>query len=217
MIRVAIVDDHELMRTGLAMTFDAVPDVEVVGFAEDGRRALALAVETRPDVMLVDVQMPVVDGLSATASITALEDPPRVIILTTFENDDYVFEALRSGASGFLLKRTEPERLIDAVRLVAEGSALLSPSVTKSLIEKFVSIDRAADADGALAGNVGELTERETEILVAMAQGLSNAEIAAELFIAESTVKTHVKRVLMKLGARDRAQAVVAAYQSGLV
>ena len=213
-IRIAIADDHELMRSGLALLFESVPDIEVVGLASNGEEALAIAERLQPDVILMDVQMPVLDGISATAAITKLDAGPRVLILTTFENDAYVFDALHSGASGFLLKRTEPDSLLDAVRVVAEGSALLSPSVTQSLIEEFVSTGRRGRS---VHSGIESLTRRETEILVALAQGLSNAEIADELVIAESTVKTHIKRVLMKLGARDRVQAVIAAYEAGLV
>ena len=213
-IRAMVVDDQALVRTGFRMILDAEPDIDVVGEAEDGQAALELAERARPDVILMDIRMPKLDGVEATARITAQPDPPRVLILTTFDLDEYVFAALRAGASGFLLKDTPPEALADAVRTVAGGDALLAPSVTKRVIEEFAA---AAPATPAPTEGLDQLTEREHEVLVHMARGLSNAEIAAALYLGETTVKTHVGRVLMKLHLRDRVQAVVLAYESGLV
>ena len=212
MIRVALVDDDILIREGLRMIIDRADDLQVVATAGDGEEALRMAREHRPDVMLMDVRMPVLDGIEATRRITESETSPRVIILTTFELDEYVFEALRAGASGFLLKRTEPEQLVAAVRVVAGGEALLSPSVTRRLIAEFTRRPQ-------MGSNVrlAELTEREREVLHLIARGLSNQELADQLFIADNSVKTHVKRIFTKLGARDRAQAIVIAYESGLM
>ena len=212
MIRVALVDDDALIREGLRMIIEQAGDLEVVATAGNGEEAVQLAGEHRPDVMLMDVRMPVLDGIEATRRITITDDAPRVIILTTFELDEYVFEALRAGASGFLLKRTEPEHLVGAIRVVAAGEALLSPSVTRRLIEEFTKRPQAGSAE-RLAG----LTDREQEVLLLIARGLSNQELSEELFIADNTVKTHVKRIFTKLGARDRAQAIVIAYESGLM
>lgn len=214
MIRVALVDDDALVRGGIRMILESTDDVVVVGEAADGREGVRLVRAERPDVALVDVRMPVLDGIEATAQLTAEVPGTRVLIVTTFEHDEYVFDALRAGASGFLLKRTAPEELIAAVRVVAAGDALLSPSVTRRLIEAFARPAPRAAADVAA---VGALTEREQEVLVALASGESNAELARRLFISEETVRTHVKRVLHKLGLRDRAQVVVYAYESGLV
>ena len=213
MIRVLVVDDDHLMRTGLAMIIEQTSDISVVGEAENGREAVLAVRRERPDIVLMDVRMPVVDGIEATREIVSLPDPPRVLILTTFELDEYVFNALEAGASGFLLKRTPPEQLIEGIRTVAAGDALLSPSVTRRLIAEFAKRPVEREIDPRLA----ELTQREREVLVAMASGMSNTELAEELFISENTVKTHVRRVLTKLGARDRVSAVVMAYQGGLM
>ena len=212
MIRVVLVDDDALIREGLRMIIDQAGDIEVVATAGNGEEALVVAAEHRPDVILMDVRMPVLDGIEATRQITNVEGAPRVIILTTFELDEYVFEALRAGASGFLLKRTEPEQLVGAIRVVAGGEALLSPSVTRRLIEEFTRRPQTGSGE-----RLTMLTDREREVLVLIARGLSNQELAEQLFIADNTVKTHVKRIFTKLGARDRAQAIVIAYESGLV
>ena len=211
-IRVLIADDQALMRTGFRMILDAKDDVEVVGEAIDGEDAIRRFQQLSPDVVVMDVRMPTMDGIEATRRLSALDRPARVLILTTFDLDEYVYDALRAGASGFLLKDRPPEELVAAVRVIASGEALLAPSVTRRLIEEF-----AKRAPAVKPTELDELTEREREVLVLMAKGLSNAEIARVLFVAESTVKTHVGRVLHKLGLRDRAQAVVLAYESGLV
>lgn len=211
-IKVLLVDDDALIREGLRMIIDQAGDLEVVATAGNGEEALRVAAEHRPDVILMDVRMPVLDGIEATRRITSAEGAPRVIILTTFELDEYVFEALRAGASGFLLKRTEPEELVGAIRVVAGGEALLSPSITRRLIEEFTRRPQTGSGE-----RLAMLTDREREVLVLIARGLSNQELAEQLFIADNTVKTHVKRILTKLGARDRAQAIVMAYESGLV
>jgi DNA-binding NarL/FixJ family response regulator len=211
-IRVLIADDQALMRTGFRMILDAQDDVEVVGEAIDGADAIRQFQQLSPDVVVMDVRMPAMDGIEATRRLTALDRPARVLILTTFDLDEYVYEALRAGASGFLLKDRPPEELAAAVRVVASGEALLAPSVTRRLIEEF-----ARRAPAVKPTELEGLTEREREVLVLMAKGLSNAEIARALFVAETTVKTHVGRVLHKLRLRDRAQAVVLAYESGLV
>lgn len=212
MIRVALVDDDALIREGLRMILDQAGDIEVAATGSDGRQAVRIAREIRPDLMLIDIRMPNLDGIEATKQITAEPDAPRIIILTTFELDEYVFQALRAGASGFLLKRTEPERLIDAIRVVAQGEALLSPSVTRRLIDEFSKQPASVSPE-----RLSDLTEREREVLICIARGLSNQELAQRLVIADNTVKTHVKRILTKLGARDRAQAIVMAYESGLM
>lgn len=216
MIRVVVVDDDALVRGGMRMILQSTDDLTVVGEAADGREGVAVIRAQAPDVVLMDVRMPVLDGIEATAQVTAELPGTRVVIVTTFEHDEYVFDALRAGASGFLLKRTTPEDLIAAVRVVAAGEALLSPSVTRRLIAEFA---RPATAPRPVAdvASAGALTEREREVLVALAAGWSNAELAQRLFISEETVRTHVKRVLHKLGLRDRAQVVVYAYESGLV
>jgi DNA-binding NarL/FixJ family response regulator len=215
MIRVLVADDQELVRTGIRRIVEAEPDLEVVGEAGDGAEASKLAAELRPDVVLMDIRMPGVDGLEATRTITADPDltDVRIVILTTFDHDEYVFEAIRVGAAGFLVKDTEPVDLIRAVRTVAAGDGLLSPRATRRLVEEYAS--RAKPAD--LAPELDQLTEREREVMSHAAAGLSNAEIAAVLVISPTTVKTHISRAMIKLGARDRAQLVVFAYESGLV
>jgi DNA-binding NarL/FixJ family response regulator len=210
-IRVVLADDQPLVRTGLRMILGGEDDLEVVGEAADGEAAVRVCAEVRPDVALMDVRMPVMDGIDATREITATGDT-RVLILTTFDLDDVVYDALRAGASGFLLKDAPEERLTTAIRVVADGGSLFAPSVTRRLIEEFAR--RAAPVERP---RIETLTERETEVLVHVARGLSNAEIARALFVSENTVKTHVARLLMKLGLRDRVQAVVLAYESGLV
>jgi DNA-binding NarL/FixJ family response regulator len=216
-IRVLVVDDQALVRQGFAVILEAEPDLTVVGEAGDGAAAVAEAVAARPDVVLMDVRMPGVDGITATAEICA-RTPARVLMLTTYDLDEHVYDALRAGASGFLLKSMRGRELVDAVRIVAAGEALLAPTVTRRLIADVVrrlpASPRPAPAGtGRLAG----LSPRETDTLRALARGLSNAEIAAELYVSEHTVKTHVSNLLAKLGLRDRVQAVVLAYESGLV
>jgi DNA-binding NarL/FixJ family response regulator len=214
MIRVLIADDQGMVRSGFTILLGAQPDIHVVGEAVDGREAVARAVELRPDVVLMDVRMPVMDGLAATRVITAGEDPPKVLVLTTFDLDDYVYEALRAGASGFLLKDASAAELSEAVRVVARGDALIAPAITRRLIAEFARMGAPRGPDGRRAD---ALTEREGEVLGLVARGMSNAEIAAQLVVAEQTVKTHVGRILTKLGLRDRTQAVVWAYETGLV
>ena len=210
-IRVLIADDQALVRTGFRMIVDAEDDLQVVGEAADGVEAVELAHQTSPDVVLMDIRMPRLDGVAATRQLPGT----KILILTTFDLDEYVIEALRAGASGFLLKDTPPEDLVEAIRVVAAGDALLAPSVTRRLLDRFASVLPATDS--APPPGVGDLTDRELDVLRLMARGLSNAEIASELYVGETTVKTHVGRVLMKLGVRDRVQAVVLAYDSGLV
>ena len=213
-IRVGVVDDQALVRTGFVMILEVEPDIEVVFDAANGRAAVELVRRHRPDVVLMDIRMPELDGIEATRLITTGQpDGPRILMLTTFDLDEYVYDAIRAGASGFLLKDTPPDDLVAAVRVLAAGDALLAPSVTRRLIEQFA----AGSTVPVPAPGLDDLTERETEVLKLMARGLSNAEIAARLFVGETTVKTHVSRVLMKLDVRDRVQAVVIAYDSGLV
>jgi DNA-binding NarL/FixJ family response regulator len=213
-VRVLLADDQALVRGGYSMILDAEEDMEVVGEAGDGREAVAQARRLAPDVVVMDIQMPELDGVAATREIAAGDDPPRVLVVTTFDVDDYVYEALRAGASGFLLKNAPPEELVRAIRVVAGGDALLSPSVTRRVVSEFA---RRGPAAGPPAAGLGELTSREREVFTLVARGLSNAEIADELVVSRGTVKTHVARILMKLELRDRVQAVVMAYESGLV
>jgi DNA-binding NarL/FixJ family response regulator len=213
MIRVAIADDQALVRTGFRVILDAEPDLEVVGEGGDGHEIVDLVRARRPDVVLMDVRMPNLDGIEATRRLTVLPQPPRVLMLTTFDLDEYVYEALRAGASGFLLKDAGADELLHAVRVVAAGEALLSPSITRRLIADYARRPPASERPTALA----ELTPRELEVLRLLARGLSNAEIAGELVLGDATVKTHVARVFQKLDLHDRAQAVVLAYETGLV
>jgi DNA-binding NarL/FixJ family response regulator len=215
MIRVVLVDDQAMVRTGFRMILETEPDITVVGEAGDGRDAIDVVHRSRPDVVLMDVRMPHMDGIEATARIVATEPSASILMLTTFDLDDYVYAALRAGASGFLLKDAPPEQLVQAVRVIAAGEALLAPSVTRLLIDE---VSRRPPVDPAVvAPGLAELTERELEVLLLMARGRSNAEIAQQLYLGEATVKTHVGRVLTKLELRDRVQAVVIAYESGLV
>ena len=216
MIRVALVDDQELVRTGFRMVLEAQPDMIVVGEAADGVAAVALAAASpQPDVMVMDVRMPGLDGVRATQQICAAGDRPRVLMLTTFDLDEYAYAALKAGASGFLLKDVPPEELLFGIRAVHSGDAVVAPSTTRRLIDRFAPLFPAGD--GPAPPDLACLTSREREVLMHVAQGLSNAEIAARLFVSEATVKTHVGRVLAKLGLRDRVQAVVLAYETGLV
>jgi DNA-binding NarL/FixJ family response regulator len=215
-IRVLIVDDQELVRTGFRLFLETQPDVDVVGEASDGAEAVEIVCELRPDVVLMDIRMPRVDGVEATARIAdaGIDPPPRVIVLTTFDLDEYVFGALRAGAAGFLLKDASRERLVEAIRVVHAGDALLSPSVTRRLVADFAA--RALPVEPRTA-DFEELTPREREVLLLVARGLSNGEIAERLVVTEATVKSHVGGILLKLGLRDRVQAVVFAYESGIV
>lgn len=210
-IRVLVVDDQTMVRAGFRLLLADEPDIEVVAEASNGRDAVAQAARFRPDVILMDIRMPEMDGLEATRRILATDTDARVLVLTTFDLDDYVFEALRAGASGFVLKDEPPEQLLGAVRTIAAGEALLSPSVTRRVIRRFATVRRQAPPAA-----VADLTPRELEVLRLITRGLSNAEIGAELFISDTTVKTHVTRLLQKLDLRDRAQAIVLAYQTGL-
>jgi DNA-binding NarL/FixJ family response regulator len=216
-IRVLIADDQALVRAGFRMILDAEDDLEIVGEASDGVQAVDLALELRPDVVLMDIRMPEMDGIEATRRVASVdaETPIRVLMLTTFDLNEYVYEALRAGASGFLLKDVPPEQLAAGIRVVAQGEALLAPSITKRLIEEFATAQPAEPPEPPKSFD--ELTARELEVFKLIARGMSNAEIAAELVVSETTVKTHVARLLMKLGLRDRVQAVVLAYESGLV
>ncbi|MFZ4153722.1 response regulator [Streptomyces pseudogriseolus] len=215
MIRVLIADDQQMVRQGFTVLLNTQPDIEVVGQAVNGLEAVEQVGELAPDVVLMDIRMPELGGIEATARITAATPQVRVLVLTTFDLDEYVYEALRAGASGFLLKDASAEQLAEAVRVVAAGDALLAPGVTRRLITEFSRLDPRPRTP--LRRKVGDLTERETEVLSLIAQGLSNAEIAVRLVVAEQTVKTHVGRILVKLGLRDRTQAAVFAYESGLV
>jgi DNA-binding NarL/FixJ family response regulator len=216
MIRLLIADDQVMVREGFSALLDAQPDFEVVGSAGDGAAAVTLARRLKPDIVLMDVRMPGMDGLEATRRLNepwpGWAEPPRILVLTTFDLDDYVYEALRAGASGFLLKDAPADDLVRAVRVVASGDALLAPSVTRRLVEEFARRPRRQPSS-----SLRQLTQRETDVLRLVARGLSNAEIAEQLFLAEQTVKSHVSRLFAKLGLRDRAQAVVLAYESGLV
>ncbi len=215
MIRIVIADDHELMRSGLRSMLDAESDMEVVGEAEDGAEAVDQVVRLHPDVAIMDIRMPRLDGIEATRRLMAQGDAaPRVLVLTTFDLDEYVYEALRAGAGGFMLKDAPPGKLAEAVRTVAAGEALLAPAVTKRLVERFV---QRPPSDVARTERFDELTERELEVLKLVTKGMSNAEIGEQLYLSEATVKTHITRILSKLGVRDRVQAVVLAYESGLV
>ena len=213
-VRVLICDDQALVRGGFRAILDARPEIDVVGEAENGAQAVALAERRHPDVILMDIRMPVLDGIEATRKLVADGSQARVIVLTTFDLDEYVHAAIRAGASGFLLKDVTPAKLVEAIGIVAQGDALLAPSVTRRLLERFAATlpvgDQSSDA-------LAELTAREIEVLRLLAGGLSNAEIAAELVVTEATVKTHISSVLRKLGLRDRVQAVIVAYQTGLV
>jgi DNA-binding NarL/FixJ family response regulator len=215
-VRIVVADDHDVVRSGFAAMLGTQPDFEVVGTAADGAAAVKVCGSVRPDVVLMDVRMPGMDGIEATRRLTAAAAyAPKVLILTTFDLDEYVFDALRAGASGFLLKDVTAERLFDAVRVVAAGEALLAPGITRRLIREFTRLRPARAADPA--PGLAALTPRETEVLKLVAEGLSNPEIAGRLVVTEETVKTHVSRMLSKLGLRDRTQAVVTAYESGLV
>jgi DNA-binding NarL/FixJ family response regulator len=213
-IRVLIADDQTLVRAGFRMVVDARDDLSVVGEAADGAEAVALAAELHPDVVLMDVRMPLMDGIEATRRITALDGAAHILILTTFDLDQYVYEALRAGAAGFLLKDAPPEELAAAIRAVAAGDSLLAPSVTRRLIERFVAAPAPPSADPAV---LTDLSAREAEVLRLVARGLSNQQIADELVVSTATVKSHVARLLMKLGLHDRTQAVVLAYETGFV
>jgi DNA-binding NarL/FixJ family response regulator len=214
-IRVLLADDHELMRDGLRGMLNAQDDMEVVGEARDGAEAVDEAIRLHPDVVIMDIRMPRLDGIEATRRLTAQgTNAPRVLVLTTFDLDDYVYEALRVGAGGFMLKDAPPRQLAEAVRTVAAGDALLAPAITKRLIERYVS---RPPAGAVRRERFAELTERELEVLTLLTRGLSNVEIGDQLFLSEATVKTHVTRVLSKLGVRDRVQAVVLAYETGLI
>jgi DNA-binding NarL/FixJ family response regulator len=213
-IRVLICDDQPLVRAGFRTILGSKSDIDVVGEAENGAEAVALAERRRPDVILMDIRMPVLDGVEATRRLVAAGTRARILVLTTFDLDEYVHAAIRAGASGFLLKDVTPAKLLEAIRIVAGGDALLAPSVTRRLLERFATtLPPGEDSSDALA----ELTSRETEVLRLLAGGMSNAEIASELVVSEATVKTHISSVLRKLGLRDRVQAVIVAYESGLV
>jgi DNA-binding NarL/FixJ family response regulator len=213
-IRAVIADDQMMVREGFSVLLNAQRDIEVVGEAVDGQEAVEKVTALQPDVVLMDIRMPVLNGIEATRQIVRDELPTRVLVLTTFDLDEYVYEALRAGASGFLLKDSSARELTDAVRIVASGDALLAPSITKRLIGEF---SRLGAPRGPSRARLDDLTERETEVLALVAQGLSNAEIAAHLVVAEQTVKTHIGRILVKLRLRDRTQAAVFAYEAGLV
>jgi DNA-binding NarL/FixJ family response regulator len=216
-IRVLIVDDQMMVREGFSVLLGAMPDIEVVGEAVNGRDAVDRVRELSPDVVLMDIRMPELNGIEATREIVAADGGAKVLVLTTFDLDEYVYQALRAGASGFLLKDASARQLADGVRVVASGEALLAPTVTKRLITEFSKLSEAPRIMSSAQAAYGDLTERETEVLVLIAQGLSNAEIAERLVVAESTIKTHVSRILVKLGLRDRTQAAVFAYEARLV
>ncbi|MFG2790053.1 response regulator [Streptomyces sp. NPDC048419] len=217
-IRVLIADDQMMVREGFSVLLNAMPDIEVAGEAVNGREAVDRVRELSPDVVLMDIRMPELNGIEATREIVAADSTSKVLVLTTFDLDEYVYQALRAGASGFLLKDASARQLADGVRVVAAGEALLAPTVTKRLITEFSKLSAAAPRLMSSAqAAYGDLTERETEVLVLIAQGLSNAEIAGRLVVAESTIKTHVSRILVKLGLRDRTQAAVFAYEARLV
>ena len=216
LIRVLLVDDDPLVRAGLRMILSSADDVEIVGEAGDGAEAVGAVRAHRPDVVLMDIRMPAVDGLAATALVTALPDPPRVVVLTTFGLDEYVFRALEAGAAGFLLKDTPPRDLIAAVRVVAAGDAMLSPSVTRTLIGRVAGAGESGRRAAARA-RLAPLTDREQEVLVAVGRGLSNAEIGRQLYLSEATVKTHVSRLLLKLGCGNRVQVAILAHDAGLL
>jgi DNA-binding NarL/FixJ family response regulator len=215
MIRILLCDDQALVRSGFRMILEARDDFEVVGEAEDGREAIELSRQLEPDVILMDVRMPNVNGVEATRQLVDAGSPARILILTTFDLDEYVYDALRAGASGFLLKDVQPTQLVDAIRVVAAGEALLAPSVTRRLLDRFADALPGDEAKPPPA--LGSLTERELEVLKLLAGGLSNAELADRLFLSETTVKSHISSVLRKLDLRDRVQAVVLAYEAGLV
>ncbi|MFJ5270567.1 response regulator [Streptomyces sp. NPDC088358] len=216
-IRVLIADDQVMVREGFSVLLGAMPDIEVVGEAVNGRDAVERVRELGPDVVLMDIRMPELNGIEATREIVAADSTAKVLVLTTFDLDEYVYQALRAGASGFLLKDASARQLADGVRVVAAGEALLAPSVTRRLITEFSKLADAPRLSATAQAAYGDLTERETEVLVLIAQGLSNAEIASRLFVAESTIKTHVSRILVKLGLRDRTQAAVFAYEARLI
>ena len=220
MIRVLLVDDQAMVRAGLRMILDSEEDIEVVGEVEDGAGAAAAVAKHRPDVILMDIRMPGMDGLAATREVIAAHPDAKVVVLTTFDLDEYVYGALRAGASGFLLKSASGDALINAVKVVAGGEALLAPEVTRRVIEQFARAERAAGTGAEHVPTeeaIGDLSDREVEVLQLMAQGMSNQEIAKDLFLSSTTVKTHVSHILTKLGVRDRVQAVVEAYDSGIV
>jgi DNA-binding NarL/FixJ family response regulator len=216
MTRLLIVDDEALVRAGLKMILESADDLEVVAEAEDGADAAEMVRRHRPDVVLMDIRMPRLDGLAATREVQALPDPPKVVVLTTFDLDDYVFRALQAGASGFLLKDTPPRELVQAVRVVAAGDAMLSPTVTRRLIGHFAA-DSRTDRQREARQRLTTLTDREREVLAAVARGLSNADIGKELFMSEATVKAHVSRVLVKLDATNRVQVAILAHDAGLL
>jgi DNA-binding NarL/FixJ family response regulator len=211
-IRVLIADDQPLVRSGYRMILDERPDLELVAEAEDGEQAIALAHELDPDVILMDIRMPTLDGVEATRRLVEAGCQARILVLTTFDLDEYVYAAVDSGASGFLLKDVKPEQLVDAIRVVAAGNSLFGPAATQRLMERF-----APPPSQTAANRLDQLTEREREILKLIAQGRSNAELAQQLYLSEATIKTHVSAILRKLGVRDRVQAVIAAYEAGLV
>jgi len=216
-IRVLLCDDQALVRSGFRMILEARPGLQVVGEAEDGAQAVRLARQTQPDVILMDVRMPHLDGVEATRQIVAAGSPARILVLTTYDLDDYVYAAIRAGASGFLLKDVQPAQLAEAIRVIAAGEALLAPSVTRRLLGQFARTLPGPRASRASPASLSALTERETEVLRLLAAGLSNAELAGRLYISEATVKSHVSSLLRKLGLRDRVQAVILAYDTGLV